>query len=70
LLAEALLNHLPRRRVRIWALRDWIRRSRSYLSNGLLREGMTAIRLETLVLLRCEVIHEHPKSERQIGGSW
>jgi hypothetical protein len=25
LLAEALLNYLPRRRVRIWALREWIR---------------------------------------------
>lgn len=34
----------------------------SYLSNGLLREGMTAICLETLVLLRREVVHEYPKS--------
>jgi hypothetical protein len=33
----------------------------SYLSNGLLREGVTAIGLETLVLLRREVIHEYPK---------
>ena len=36
---------------------DW-----KYLSNGLLRQGMTAIRLETLILLRREVVHEYPKS--------
>jgi hypothetical protein len=34
----------------------------SYLSNSLLREGMAAICLETLVLLRREVVHEYPKS--------
>jgi hypothetical protein len=61
LLAEALLNYLPRHRVRIWALREWIRSCVSYLSNGLLREGMTAISLETLVLLWREVVHKHPK---------
>ena len=32
----------------------------SYLANGLLREGMTAISLETLVLLRRKVVHENP----------
>jgi hypothetical protein len=31
-----------------------------YLANGLLREGMTAISLETLVLLRRKVVHENP----------
>ena len=35
-------------------------RCHSYLANGLLREGMTAISLETLVLLRRKVVHEHP----------
>ena len=32
----------------------------SYLANGLLREGVTAISLETLILLRRKVVHEHP----------
>ncbi len=39
-----------------------------YLANGLLREGMTAICLETFVLLRRKVVHEHPRREAVGGG--
>jgi hypothetical protein len=31
----------------------------SHLSNGPLWEGMTAMCLETLILPRCEVVHEY-----------
>jgi len=64
LLTEALLNYLPRRRVRTWASRGWNGLEVvAYLSNSLLREGMTAICLKALILLRRKVVHEHPKSD-------
>ena len=69
LLAEALLNYLPRRRVRTWASRVlYEKQVVPYLANGLFREGMTAICLETFVLLRRKVVHEHPRREAVGGG--
>ncbi len=63
LMTEALLNYLPRCQVWTWVSREWNGMEvATYLSNGLLWEGMMVICLKVLILLWHKVVHEHPKS--------